>query len=221
MITWFTADTHLGHANIIKYQNRPFLSKKDMDDSLIANWNVMVDPKDEVYHLGDFCFGDKLNAAEYIRRLNGTIKVIWGNHDKAIKELKRFWHHNILPEGKVYFLHDMADIKVQGQSIVLNHYAMRTWNKSHHGAWHLYGHSHGSLSDDPTSLSFDVGVDCHNYRPISFKEVSAIMSKKHFLPIDHHGDRQEGGGIGLSRDEYAKLERKRQYEQLKKEFGNI
>ena len=52
--TFFTADTHFGHANIIKYTNRPFDSPNHMDDILIANWNAVVGPDDEVYHLGDF-----------------------------------------------------------------------------------------------------------------------------------------------------------------------
>jgi hypothetical protein len=95
---------------------------------------------------------------------------------------------------------------------------MRTWNKSHRGSWHLYGHSHGTLPDDPHSMSFDVGVDCHNYRPLSFEQVKAVMSKKLFKPIDHHTDRLDSGGHGVSKVEYARLDRKRQYEQLKKEF---
>lgn len=65
---------------------------------------------------------------------------------------------------------------------------MRVWNKSHYGAWMLYGHSHGSLIDDPNSLSFDVGVDCHNYKPFSFEEVKEIMSHKIWKAIDHHGN---------------------------------
>jgi calcineurin-like phosphoesterase family protein len=64
---------------------------------------------------------------------------------------------------------------------------MKVWNKSHHGAWHLYGHSHGSLPDDINSLSFDVGVDSHDYKPISYEEVKRIMKKKIFKPLDHHG----------------------------------
>ena len=35
------------------------------------------------------------------------------------------------------------------QDIVLCHYAMRVWQKSHYGAWMLYGHSHGTLPDNP------------------------------------------------------------------------
>ena len=87
--------------------------------------------------------------------------------------------------------------------IVLMHYAMRVWNKSHWGMWHLYGHSHGSLPEDPKSMSFDVGVDAiakryavdgiinpDDYRPISYEEVKAIMEKKTFTSIDHHNERR-------------------------------
>jgi calcineurin-like phosphoesterase family protein len=78
------------------------------------------------------------------------------------------------------------------RDITLLHYALRVWNKSHYSSWHLYGHSHGSLPDDPNSMSFDVGIDCHNYTPISFEQVKAIMARKTYVPVDHHG-RREGG----------------------------
>ena len=55
---------------------------------------------------------------------------------------------------------------------------MRVWNKSGHGRWQLFGHSHGNLPDDPKSLSIDVGVDCHGYHPISFEKVRSLMAKK-------------------------------------------
>jgi len=59
---------------------------------------------------------------------------------------------------------------------------MRTWNASHHGVWHLYGHSHGTLSDDEKALSIDVGVDCHNFYPISYEEVKELMKAKKWTP---------------------------------------
>ena len=68
------------------------------------------------------------------------------------------------------------------QLIVLCHYAFRVWNVSHHGSYHLYGHSHGSLEDDPNALSFDIGVDCHDFYPLSYEEVKAIMSTKNWEP---------------------------------------
>jgi calcineurin-like phosphoesterase family protein len=60
-------------------------------------------------------------------------------------------------------LGDLEEISVKGQPIVLCHYAMRVWNRAHHGA-NLYGHSQGKLPEAPTSLSMDVGVDTHDFR---------------------------------------------------------
>lgn len=218
MKTFFTSDTHFGHANIIKYSGRPFQSAREMDDTLIANWNQVVGPNDLVYHLGDFSYGDEHFVADILAELNGNIVFNWGNHDKPLRRYKEtYWRRD--RDSRIDFVGGMAEIEVQAQQITLCHYAMRVWNKSHYGAWHLYGHSHGSLPDDPNSRSFDVGVDCHNYRPISFEEVDEIMMKKIFVPIDHHGgDRQKGGGIGLGKEEYAKAERHRQFLMLQKEF---
>lgn len=183
-----------------------------MNQTIIANWNRVVDEKDIVYHLGDFCFGKEDYQFDAFRdQLKGTIVFIKGNHDRLAWRNRR----------KFFASHDSYhEIEVNGKDITLCHYAMRVWNKSHHGAWHLYGHSHGSLPDDPHSLSFDVGVDCHNFTPISFEQVEAIMTKKFWKPIDHHGERKEGGGIGLSKEDYAKEDRRRMYNQLKQEFGN-
>lgn len=173
MSTFFTSDTHFGHANIIKHCNRPFKDSEEMDTEMIRIWNATVSPGDCVYHLGDFCFRGR-PAEYYLSKLNGNIKFVWGNHDQALKGRKDL------------DIEHLREIKIEGQSIVLCHYAMKVWNKSHHGAWHLYGHSHGSLPEDNNSLSFDVGVDCWGYTPLSFHMVESVMKRKTFVPIDHH-----------------------------------
>jgi len=91
MTTWFTSDTHFGHANIIRYSNRPYDTTEEHDEALIANWNFSVQPNDEVYHLGDFSFGNK--AMEILPRLNGIIHLIKGNHDHRLSraELAFVW----------------------------------------------------------------------------------------------------------------------------------
>lgn len=199
MENWFIADTHFGHANIIKYSKRPFATVEEHDEALIKNWNDRVTPGDNVYHLGDFAFRNKASAEAIRRRLIGNVFFIEGNHDKTTRDIKHMfgWYEKV------------RSVRVGEQEIFLSHYAHRVWNKSHHGVWHLYGHSHNSLPDDPNSMSFDVGIDATaarlsgfatgdvfegtkpaDYRPLSFDEVKAVMAKKTFKPIDHHGARE-------------------------------
>ena len=160
MSTFFTADSHLGHANIMHYCKRPFNTVYEMNETLISNWNSVVKTSDTVYHLGDFCFG---NPYDYLPRLTGNIIFVLGNHDKPIRQI---FPINDLPFKRV--------VSINGQCIVLSHFAMRVWDKSHFNAWHLYGHSHNTL---PTlGKSFDVGVDAWNFYPISFEQVKQQMS---------------------------------------------
>ena len=76
MTTFFTADTHFGHKNVIRYCNRPFASATEMDERLIENWNKIVGPDDLIYHLGDFTLLGEDLAAGYFQRLNGKIHII-------------------------------------------------------------------------------------------------------------------------------------------------
>lgn len=78
---FFTSDTHYGHANVIKYCNRPFRDIVEMREVLINSWNAAVGPADLVYHLGDFSFHER-EVATVLPRLNGRKILILGNHDK-------------------------------------------------------------------------------------------------------------------------------------------
>lgn len=182
---WFTADTHFGHINIIRYTNRPFKTVEEMDDALIKNWNQCVTPKDHIYHLGDFCFKE---PAWYLRRLQGNIHFVPGNHDKRMKQYREEMKNN--SNKYVHFMLPLDEVKIGDQLIILSHYAMKTFRSSHYGAYQLYGHSHGTLPDDPNILSMDVGVDANFYFPISFESVVKHMSKKTFKPVDHHVKRE-------------------------------
>ncbi|MEK6860518.1 MAG: metallophosphoesterase family protein [Nanoarchaeota archaeon] len=178
---YFTGDTHFGHSNIIKYCNRPFQSIEDMDETLIYNWNQKVWDDDIIFHLGDFCFGkNNSDFSKYFQQLNGKIILIKGNHDSLAKKNKSYFHE---------YYDSYKEIEVSDRRITLCHYAMRVWNKSHRGAWHLYGHSHGSLPDDPNALSLDVGVDCWNYAPVSIDQIAEKMQTKNWKTVDHHEDR--------------------------------
>ena len=173
---FFTADTHFGHRNIIAYANRPFASVEEMDEVLIERWNERVRPHDVVYHLGDFSLTRGPRTGEILRQLNGEIHIVWGNHDRAAYAIRE----------RFASCHDYLQITVEGQFVVCFHYALRVWNKSHRGSWQLYGHSHGTLPDDPHARSMDVGVDCNDFYPFSYDEVAQHMTTKEYRPVDCH-----------------------------------
>lgn len=172
----------------MKHCNRPFPSVDEMDEILTGNWNMLVKPGDTVYHIGDFAWWkwtqQRVNAQ--VKRLNGHKFLIYGNHDRDCVKRSEGW----------VWKGERKKIKAFDQEIVLDHYAGRVWNKSGWGCWQLYGHSHGGLADDPNALQMDVGVDCHDYKPISFEQVREIMKTKTFVPVDHHGRSQESEDRG-------------------------
>jgi calcineurin-like phosphoesterase family protein len=157
--TFFTADQHYGHVNIIKYSNRPFSSIGEHDQTLIDNHNEVVKPKDTVIHAGDFTLYKNPRAQNYVDQLNGKHIFISGSHD--------YWL------GKNHPI-QILERSFNRQHIVICHYCMRTWARSHYNSWHLYGHSHGRLP--PIGKSWDIGVDNNFFYPISFEQVSEIMS---------------------------------------------
>jgi calcineurin-like phosphoesterase family protein len=167
--TWFTADFHLGHTNIIRYCNRPFATVEEMDQAIVERLNASVKRDDVLYFLGDFCMGGQQRIFAYRRRIHcKKIFAVPGNHDKQACKLKE----------EFSWLDNLAEVSIHGQSIVVCHYALRVWNRSNRGSWHLYGHSHGRLPEAPNSLSMDVGVDTHNFRPWHRDEIADIMTKK-------------------------------------------
>ena len=163
---FFTSDEHYSHRNILKYCKRPFDSVEEMNEEMINRHNEVVGEKDWVYHIGDFyCGKDKQEAKDIFNRLNGNKVLIKGNHDKKIV-LSLPWKQ----------VHDVIHLKLKSVpnahlegEVFLSHYAHRVWNKSYHEIGHLFGHSHGGL--DFYRRSFDIGVDCHNFYPISWERV--------------------------------------------------
>jgi calcineurin-like phosphoesterase family protein len=143
-----------------------------MDEALITNWNSVVTPEDTVWHLGDFGFGHREYLQRIVNRLNGRKNRLWGNHDKPMRQVTGF--------QEVEYYKELYD---GNKKIILCHYGMRVWNKSHYGSIQLYGHSHGSLPGNDQSL--DVGVDCWNYFPVTLEQ---IIEKMKTLPAYRQGD---------------------------------
>ena len=189
---WFTADLHLGHGNIIKYCQRPFLSPEERkrarmnprglwkvspatvarhDEALLDAINERVGEEDILWVLGDFSLAPLEQARTYRERIRCRhVNLVRGNHDLASYDAL---FERVLDQGM---------IKHQGKKIWLNHYPMRSWDKAFHAAWHLYGHVHGRLREEdaanPRLLTRDVGVDTCDFRPLSFEEIADYMAPR-------------------------------------------
>ena len=92
---WFTADTHFGHENIIRYCHRPFANAGEMNAELIRRWNEAVPEDGIIFHLGDFCHGNAQVWNSILEGLHGRKYLILGNHDmKSLRQgyMGRFEH---------------------------------------------------------------------------------------------------------------------------------
>jgi calcineurin-like phosphoesterase family protein len=171
MAVWFTADTHFGHAGALSLYRRPFGSVVEMNAAMLARWNDTVGAEDDVWHLGDFALRTPVAAvATLLLALNGRKHLVTGNNDSAEIVALPAWSS----------VQAYAEITVEGQALVLCHYAFRTWNGMAKGALDLHGHSHGRLK--PLPRQTDVGVDAWDFRPISVRRMRGFAG-----PVDARG----------------------------------
>lgn len=177
---WFTSDTHFGHNNIIGYTNRPFVTAQQMEEVLINNINSLVAEKDELYHLGDFCFhsnGKKWESE--VNRILARIKckkvhLVCGNHDPSAEYAKNRKtsfatineYFELSLKGLFYTLPENRRMR----KVNLFHYPIESWSSKNYGSIHLHGHTHGTLSNFIENR-YDVGVDCNNYMPVSIVQI--------------------------------------------------
>ena len=177
-VTWFSADQHFGHANVIGFCDRPFANVWEMDKALISAWNSVVGDSDTVYHLGDFSLSGNLNqVADWFWELNGKIHLLtypWHHDGRWMRRLGKTFFP---PHDKVKFDAPIVVLE-HDPAITLCHYPMASWEKSHYNSWHLFGHTHDRYR--PDNLSMDVGVDAAyrlfgEYRPFAMEEVEEIM----------------------------------------------
>jgi calcineurin-like phosphoesterase family protein len=191
---WFTSDTHFGHKNIIGFSNRPFRDIDDHDGSLISNWNKVVGKRDQVYHLGDFSLCSKTRRAECFHALNGDKRFVQGNHDEGFAEFVQAWDAMTTYTKPAAWLGRMHTFKADNLRAELCHFPIESWDRMHHGAFHLHGHSHDACNSRPNARRLDVGVDTAfrllgAYRPFEWEEIKAIMAERNPMldaAPDHH-----------------------------------
>jgi calcineurin-like phosphoesterase family protein len=174
MQTFFTADTHFDDEFAIPYFSRPFQSMDEMNAVLVERWNRVVADDDLVYHLGDFTPKDLSHFTKWAHQLQGNIRILPGNMDWR-------WLQDFVASEKVQVMPPLVSLAFETlasaavpQLIVLCHYSLQVWERSNHGSWHLFGHTHGKLKG--IGMSFDVGVDCTDFVPLSLDQIAEKMA---------------------------------------------
>jgi len=176
MKTFFTADTHFRHKNIITYCDRPFHSTEEMDEKMIREWNARVDYNDHIYHLGDVGFASSSKMSDILCRLNGKKFLIRGNHDENMEHEDCSRYFQWIKDVHLLKVQD-AGCKEGHQLIWLSHYPHVSWPHIGYGSWNLFGHVHGNY-DNVNSRSMDVGVDCWHFAPVDYDYIKHMMRGK-------------------------------------------
>ena len=186
MTTFFTSDLHYFHKNICKFTNRLTLEAtvEEHTEWLTALWNAQVSPEDTIYHLGDFSFSGAAETANALARLNGYKIFLKGNHDKE-QHMQQWKSSGLIQEYWQYH-----EIKILEIPACLFHFPITSWHKQGYGAYHLHGHSHGTLKD-AKGLTLDVGIDsAHNifgeHKFFTEEDVVQYMQVRKLEVADYH-----------------------------------
>ena len=171
---YLISDPHFGHANIIKYCNRPYKDVHHMNSMLTQNWNSVVTIDDTVICLGDFGFG---NVSKYLERLNGHKILVLGNHDKESQ-----------CRGHFEEIHTRLEIEINGQKVLLSHYPYKDsvgdfdhkfldrMPERNGDQWLFHGHVHNSKPMLGKRM-LNMSVEWHNYTPVSETRIIEIMNE--------------------------------------------
>lgn len=169
---FYTSDLHLEHTNCIRFDNRPFRNTDEMNAEIVKRWNTVVPKNDDVCVLGDIIWNNA--DVKYIRQLNGHKYLIRGNHDRLNNEIEKLF----------VWVKDYAEIKDNGEHLVLCHYPIAHWRNADYGTIHLYGHIHAGRDTRPfeeyTRLMkergspyecYNVGCMLHDYTPKTLEQL--------------------------------------------------
>ena len=170
---WLCSDWHFGHDREFIYKPRGFNSINEMNEAIIERHNSKVAPTDIVFCLGDCMLGENEKGIEYIKKLNGNIYIILGNHDTD----KRIELYKQIPNVKILGYSTL--IKVGKHPYYLSHYPTLTGNFDVPYPLNLYGHTHQQTSFyNEKPFMYHVGMDSHNCYPINFEDILIEIKEK-------------------------------------------
>ena len=152
MTTFVTSNMQLGRPNAMKTYKRDFKNVDEMDTFLINKWNSVVSAGDVVYHLGNFAWDPK-TASDSLLRLNGTIKFIIGEHDKALLTLVE---KNMLRDG----VSVLKDIEVDDAlNSVLSYWPLGAWPNKSKKYYSIVGFPSKKFKSKPADRVINVSTD--------------------------------------------------------------
>ena len=172
---YITSDLHFGHNKPFLYQPRGFNSIEEHDNTIIQNWNNIVNDNDDVYVLGDLMLGDMEYGLNCLSQLKGKLHIIIGNHDTDNK----IQHYYDLPN--VVEIADVLIIKYNKYRFYLSHYPTITSNinDKHYFLINLYGHTHQQTNFyENNCFMYHVGLDSHNNTPVSIDHIIVDIKAK-------------------------------------------
>jgi calcineurin-like phosphoesterase family protein len=201
---YFISDLHHFHNppwTIPLWKARGYDSHIDMNDDQVLQINSMVRPDDVLWHLGDITLNcTETQFEEFLSKIKcQNIYSLFGNHNNpswAIyqREVRKIIDRDVeiypLRYKNFVFHGNYQEILIDGQYMVLQHYALTVWNYMKDGAYMIHGHSHGNLPQSlPNESSkgkiLDVSWDIF-LKPVSFNQINEIMKKKNIITVDHH-----------------------------------
>ena len=178
---FFTSDNHFWHTNILKFcrNTREGDTVEEMNEILIRNWQEQVGPEDTVYMLGDTFFCQEAEAISIMERLPGKKHLIYGNHDKVIKNSTKL-------QSMFESVQDYKEITIDKQLIVMFHFPIYDHNAASRGSIMLHGHRHGNPHNIPGRI-MDVGIDTHPSGDMKLWTLEDILHKmEKIFPLQHH-----------------------------------
>lgn len=158
---FFLSDNHFRHANVIRYDNRPYETVEEMDADMIKKWNSVVGKDDIIWFLGDLSLStNKEYLTKLIGSLNGRKRMVMGNHDNR----------------KPRFYMDAGFEAVYDHPIVLLDYFILSHEPLDYMGtaspfYYIYGHIHNSAAYQTRTENSTCVCACrHNYTPIEIPE---------------------------------------------------
>ena len=140
-MNYYISDLHIAHANILRFDKRPFADLNEMHRKLLDNWNARVRTDDTVYILGDFIWAKDAEWPFFVEPFAGNKVLIRGNHDP-----KQF---SAATKRLFQDIRDYAEIKDSGRLVILCHYPIPFFRAGFAPtAYMLYGHVHDTIESD-------------------------------------------------------------------------